>query len=401
MNYFFKIFQAKKKLVLLFKFLVAADWKWKEPSQCDVLVYDNVGSETIKLLFDSRYKLNVLPIRGESLNVTVLFTSLFWGLRQRKNILSAYIINYIKKAKPKLVITFIDNSPNLYLISNEVAGVKTVFVQNGQRGIAGDVFETLTPDPSYFVDFMFVHGINIGRNYSKFVGGEIIPIGSIKNNMLASPGRFNLTKINGVAFISQWRPKPKNDFFICTNNHQITHEDFYSAELLVLRFLSGWCQDNGYQLAIIGCAKGAVKVDLEHKFYNSILKTNFTFLPSGEMLDSYHQLSKFDLVCFIDSTLGYESLARKEKTAAFPIRGSLLGISGFDFGWPGCYEDTGKFWTNMADRSNFKKIMDYLRDISDQDWCDICLETMQNIMLWNPDNTIIKERLSQILDSEE
>ena len=136
----------------------------------------------------------------------------------------------------------------------------------------------------------------------------------------------------------------------------------------------------------------------EYNFFKSLIKNKFIFSSRSKILNSYDKVDKFKFITGIDSTLVYESLARGKKTAAFTIRGSLLGIDGANFGWPGQYEDTGPFWTNRADQSDFKKIMNYLRDISDNDWSGICSYTMKNIISHDPGNKIIKEHLRQILE---
>ena len=47
---------------------------------------------------------------------------------------------YAKIVKAKIVITFIDNSFSFYLLKNNNPNLKTIFVQNGLRAIAGDIF---------------------------------------------------------------------------------------------------------------------------------------------------------------------------------------------------------------------------------------------------------------------
>ena len=115
------------------------------------------------------------------------------------------------------------------------------------------------------------------------------------------------------------------------------------------------------------------------------------------MLGSYSAINRFEIVTHIDSTLGYESLARGNKTASFTLRGSLMDVDsanfGWDFGWPGSYKDDGLFWTNKNNVSNFKKIMDYLRDVSDLEWERVRSDVMKNIICYDADNKKVKQSI--------
>lgn len=396
MKHFLSFFPRMKKIARIYKFLFTLKWTWRKPAKCDVLIYDHVGSETLKPLFDARCRVEVLCVRGETLNIIVLFSLLWMRAFWKREIRLSYAVCYINYVKPKLVITHIDNSEIFYDLSNKISDTKTGFVQNGTRGIVADIFEVIEVNSGYHVDFMFVHGEEIGNLYSNYIKGEVIPVGSVKNNV--KPYLFNRSEKKNIAFISQWFPSMQDDFFIKTNDYSISHEKFYLAESIVLSFLSEWCEKNEYELTILGREVLENTKNQEYNFFKSLIKNKFIFFSRSEILNSYDVIDQFEFITGIDSTLVFESLARGNKTAAFTIRGSLLGIDGANFGWPKLTEDTGPFWTNRADLLDFKKIMDYLRDVSDQDWSAVCSDSMKNIMVYDCDNTIIKERLRQIIE---
>ena len=192
-----------------------AEWKWQSPPICDVLIYDQTGSEVVKKLFNKNCSIGVMPVRGESYNIRVLLNSFTMISLYKKDIRLPYITSYIKCSKPKLVITFIDNSPLFYRISSLIPSAKTALIQNGNRGGVANVFDNIKPNDVWLVDYMFLFGREIGKVYSKFIVGEVVPVGSIKNNMVPKPK--SLKKLNfskKVAFISQWRPDVLNGFFI-------------------------------------------------------------------------------------------------------------------------------------------------------------------------------------------
>ena len=82
-----------------------------------------------------------------------------------------------------------------------------------------------------------------------------------------------------------------------------------------------------------------------------------------------------DYLVSIGSSLAYEALSRKKKVAFFPIRKELLIRKGFDldfqeydFGWPTRFKKKGSFWTHLNDTNEFKRVLDFLINISDQKW---------------------------------
>ena len=115
---------------------------------------------------------------------------------------------YAKIVKAKVVITFIDNSFSFYFLKNNNPNLKTIFVQNGLRAIAGDIFLKLETKKykkeKYEVDLMLCFGQAIAKKYKKYIIGNSVVIGSFKNNMIKKlkfslfSHKNNLTSRNGV-----------------------------------------------------------------------------------------------------------------------------------------------------------------------------------------------------------
>ena len=90
---------------------------------------------------------------------------------------------------------------------------------------------------------------------------------------------------------------------------------------------------------------------------------------------------------FTSSTLGYESLARGKKTAAFLIDAEIIDSPSIKFGWPVSLSDDGKFWTNRLDEVRFEEILNYLLTSSNDDWEKVRGETMHEIINFDPGNS--------------
>ena len=78
----------------------------------------------------------MLHIRGEEVNLPMFLMAVFAVRKQR----TAYAAHFIRAARPKLVVTLMDNNMDFYAVSAACPSVKTMFVQNGYRGYYIDAF---------------------------------------------------------------------------------------------------------------------------------------------------------------------------------------------------------------------------------------------------------------------
>jgi len=380
-------------------FIIRPPKCWKRPKKSDVLIYDVSGSELL-MQYLSLYSMEFLHIRFESVNVLCLIRAVFSISFWRGQPIQAYTDAYIRFVSPKVIITFIDNDPVFYTISSRFGFAKTVFVQNGTRSEIGDVFGHLEKNPKYHVDYMLVHGEAIGKQYQKFISGITIPTGSLKNNHIKI---LSDQCIGTVLFISQFRDKPENNapFMMRSDGVPIDWSWFYAAEVKVLDFLGRWCLKNNKLLKV--CARKKGMGGAENQFFSECLKNyNWEYIPQSESYNSYQLIDKSELVVFLDSTLGYESLARGKKTACFACRATYLNIDDTKFGWPAMLPDNGPFWTNDSDENEFQRVMDYLNAVSPKEWEQTRHRYAFSLMELNPGNTkfisLFKDLLGESLE---
>jgi surface carbohydrate biosynthesis protein len=386
--------QLSLKLKSFYLIFIASPKKWRFPSKTDILIYDACGSENFVPYFGN-YSHTTLCLRGESINIPCFFYSMasvdFW----KRNPLAAYISTYIKKVSPTIIITFIDNNNSFYKLSKQFPECKTIFVQNGSRSEAGDIFSNLSKSALYHVDYMLVHSRSIGKHYSKYISGQYISFGSLKNNAVK---KINGVGGNTVLFISHTSGAIKGDMplYIHPNGMPIYHNQYFFAEAMVLKFLDSWCVKNNKQLKICGRSDG---LDGKEKaFYaNLINESKWELIPKLNNFSSYKLIDLADIVVTIDSTLGYESIGRGKKTAAFSCRASSILSQAANFGWPLDLPNNGPFWTNDHDVEQFQRIMDYLSKVSDVEWKRTLKRYSLDLMDFNPDNKLLVNLLNQLL----
>jgi len=393
-----KISRLILKLKSFYTFFIASPKSWKPLKKSEVLIYDATGAE-LMIPYLSKYSFTVMAMRGESVNLPCLLYAMlklvFWKGRP----LNAYAEAFIEAVSPKVIITFIDNNVAFFEISKRFLDVKTIFVQNGTRGESGDIFDGLVKLDNYHVDYMLVHGAAIGNHYLNYLSGQSIPIGSLKNNAV-----IKLDKIaeDTVLFISQWHSESAVSaaFYIEDDGTPIYWDVFFEAEIKVLEFLDKWCVENNKRLQICGRGEGN---DGPEKLFYAIRLNNcvWEYVPRTDNYSSYQLIDAAEMVVYIDSTLGYESIGRGKKTAAFTCRESSIGSKATNFGWPAILPSNGPFWTNDQDESQFQRVMDYINTVNDEEWKHTHQHLASQLMEFDPGNTRFIALLDQLLTKSE
>jgi surface carbohydrate biosynthesis protein len=381
------------RLKTFYQVFIEPPKKWKRLKKCDVLIYDASGAELL-LPYLTKYVVGIIQLRGESLNVQCLLLAMlklrFWTAKP----LQVYAETFIELASPKAVITFIDNNANFYTLSQSFPNVKTLFIQNGMRGGGRDIFATLTQADAYHVDYMLVFNNEFGEMYNKYIKGLYIPIGSFKNNNT----KITFQPTKDVVFISQYRSEPADSlsFTVDASGDPVSWEKFYSAEIFVLAFLKKWCTENRKYLRIAGCMSESQ--DIERQFFRDNLEDcQWEYVPKSDLYGSYTLVDNAELVVFIDSALGFESIGRGKKTVGLSCRAKLINDPTLSFGWPVSLAHEGPFWTNSADYSQFERVMDYVNLTNIAEWKKTLDSYADKLMRFDSENKIFVDLLKEVL----
>ena len=349
------------------KYIFYAKKKWGVPKQSKVLIYDAANSE-ILLKYLSPWNPEFLHVRGEQFYVWIFLKSLFKKGRRIDN----YIDLFIELVNPILIVTIIDNKSTFYSISLRHPKRKTLFIQNGIRSYNGDVFGELDnlqknePDilRNFFVDYMLVIGSICGDRYAKYIKGNVLVTGSVKNNFVI---RKNSPKKNTIAFISQWRDTTR----VYDGTSYLSFEDvFQKADNIVLQCLNEYAKKNRKRLFFILCYRGDKESNTlkEKAYYKKLLGGEIEILSGEEPFSSYNAIDMAEVTIGIDSTLCYEAIARGGKAGIFPLRSTLTRLWDLRYGWPADFPGEGPFWTNKADPKSINRILDYLFEVNEEKW---------------------------------
>jgi len=200
----------------------------------------------------------------------------------------------------------------------------------------------------------------IAKEYSKFISFKSHLIGSFRNNSVKIKNKIKYK--NSILFISQTPNKPfayKNLKINPKNN-----VNFWIEEKLLI-IIKNYCMKNKVNLYILGKHREKqIKIN-EKKYYLNLLKSNFKYIYAKQ--NNYSLIDKFETILTINSTLGYESLARKKKCLFFNNRKINKKRISSNF-WPFKIKDHGNFYSKFTDEKVVNEILSKNININYKTW---------------------------------
>lgn len=379
--------------------LVAFRFTWRIPKSSAILILDATGADLIRDLCE---KWSTQILDREKLNIPVLLATLMRG----KTSMHEYQNSYIQRCRPRIVITLIDNDMYFMTIKKRFPSITIIAIQNGIRGNYAPrahhgFFSLLERTESPSCDYYCVFNKHVGEQLTHFVKTMPVITGSIKSNEFRS-GSIE-SQPRSIVFISQHPPRcvPNSSEGIYFDNAFVPDRDFYQADFLVANFLARFSNERNFKFIV--CGKRDPGFNHEYDFFSKAIgDLAWTLAPRQSDYSTYETLNAADIVVSIDSTVGYEFLARGKKTAFFSIRGTLIsqliGVSPaeLNFGWPIAMESHGPFWTNTPSDSEFVRVLDYLMTVKDDEWTREIGKYTDDLMVFDQGNTVLRGLLQRL-----
>ena len=278
---------------------------WHGNSQGDVLIYDDEGSDLLMHCIPFGAKVNILKVRGgiPIINSRYFFKRFFVNLLQQREIKSALLKSLFDVWKPKVVITFIDNSISIRRVKVLFPDIPVICVQNGIR------WDMARKDClRLHFDYYYCFGLaeqelidNLGHS-ANFVEG----IGSIRLGISGVESKV-FDKGYDICFISEYVPfislqeqtdKWTKDFLIALN----------TVEKSLYELVSKFAKLNNLTICVaMRSASTSQFYDEELNFFLNTADPIVDMLPR-KGLSSYSAVKKSSLTVCAFSTLGYEAL---------------------------------------------------------------------------------------------
>ena len=165
------------KFLLLF---LKSKWEFQKIRKKKFLLVDGIFNPFLR--YYRKQDFNVIHRRGEKINFRVLIKCIAEFDITSLN----YFKNFIKYARPKVILTGLDYHPIFYRLRN-ITKAKTFMLQKGKRTLSDGVFKKLIilkekSKAKFLVDYIFLYNKATCKNYKKILNGQFYSIGSFENN---------------------------------------------------------------------------------------------------------------------------------------------------------------------------------------------------------------------------
>ena len=316
--------------------------------------------DTINLDFLFKYinqsEVEIVYIRGEQFNIPIILKTFFKsGLNTKK-----YYENLINEIDPDFCITFSDNNKLFYELKLKKK-IKKIAIQNAWRNPQDDDIFNHKKESGLrlYSDYLFVFNEFIGKEYLKAIESKIIAIGSFKSNL----NKIKETKQKyDLLYISSYNDKNK-----VISNTEMKVSTYHKNQPSLLKQINSYAKNYNQNLFVYGKKQEPIEIVNEEKYFRNHLFKNFSYLKNNR-LKSLEIIDGANIIITINSTLGYEALARGKKVIFFNILPNSKTSKFTKFGWPFDFEDEGLFWTNKFDNKNVVKIIDRVQELSSDEW---------------------------------
>ena len=350
------------------QFLVSKK-RFLPPKKNKILVCDDLTGR--KIFNYLKKDFSILHTRLEEINLFILFVSLK-SIISGEKLSKAYLLNYIKYASPKVIITCNDVDRFYWSLKNYFPKIKIILIQNSFRygWKFNNVLYGKKPKKKFKVDYFLTIGDGIQKKYIKFIDAKYISIGSIQNNEIK---KKNIASSKYLVFISQFKNWKYDEVTLDENNKLINlHKSYLQSDKIILTQLYDLCLKNKFKLLILCRSRDPELTEKEINYYRAIVPgKNIKFLKQKKRFESYKIINKFLYFVSIDSTLAYECLAKGKRVAYINFRYSFSKFKGgrnHRYGWPNFYARKGFFWTNSFSKKEVARVINNIIYAKKKKW---------------------------------
>lgn len=360
------------------------------PKKNYVVIFDREGSSILEKLILDNIQHTILPVRYElfyiSPRIIVSFIKIFLGKYLKHNkyrsLYFVYLLACIEYISPKVVITFIDNNTFFYAISEVYKGAVFYAIQNGRRNIDA-LARPLRPGSNYSIPNFICFGrreTDFYRQYGYSVN-KFHPVGSLiggyyRNNISENKLKYMFD----LCLVSQWRrcimlgnewPQIKTSFATLNN------------------FLKRFIDETRLTLCIATYSQNQGEIDYFKRIYGDRARLiNFDRLN----FSTYAAMDNSHIILTGDSTAGYEAFGWGKKV----LFCNFSNDRNYNFEIDG-------FWSiNNCCYDTFKKQLNYLIKIDDQEYARLAKEVARYVMNYDsemPAHKYIRGRILECLNN--
>lgn len=323
----------------------------------------------------------------------------------------SYYRAFLRWRKPKFVITMEDNNVTFYATKVIMPECKTLAIQNGLRKSLSHSKET-----NFMKDLQKVDVLGYDADVIATLGGlgtdfvktsmpnsraQIVEIGSLMNNALQLETR--VSDRPRIVFVSKFPNRGAGGIdsnwdtqvFIFSGTAEFTAEQYFRVDAVVARECAILARELSIDFVILG-KRPAWQVG-EYDYYAEHLDgLHWSYLPSDNQASSYVQLRETDFIVNVDSTIGYELLARGLRIAFVTARMNISGhdeITEYRFGNPIISEPTGPYWTSVATTTEIRRVISFIIEVTSDEWAKHSAQARDLLLQYDEGNSKLCHQL--------
>jgi len=380
------------KLIIIFK----AKYIFIKPRNKKILIFDNKGSTASHYRYFSNLDVEILHVLGERINFYILFKIL---LNFKFPTIKLYIEEYVKIVKPSFIF---HNSFNIRFFEIDKKKFNfefvKIFTQSELKNFY-DFKEFISNKKNLKCDYLFVWSEGMKNKLLNHIKGNYIVTGSFANN---DGPKIEYKKLkNKLIYVSQYRTFKKKKLTdtkktIRDNFHGVrfSWDQFFKIELDLCDMLKNYCNINNIEFSIVGTSINDQKSEKEF-FSKRLGNIGWSYIKSSKNKRGIYLTNKAKFIVTVDSTLGYECLARGQRVGFFSMRKKYIKSSYSKFGWTMNLNEEGPCWTTNNTQNDFKRVMNFLVKAKEKEWDRIRKNSLNDLMFYDSGNKIYLNYLNK------
>ena len=220
-----------------------------------------------------------------------------------------YILSVIKVINPKVIITYIDNSPVFHWLCEHYVGAELIAIQNGSRV----KIQLKSVKSNYNLQHYFCFG-NYEKDLFTSFGYKVenyLPIGSLLCGYYLNNEMLNQSPTYDICVVSAWRGD--------IGNTKDVYDSMRSMEVLD-KMLSKYIQETGIKVSIIMRSEPSSRdrnmpeFGNEEEYFKNLYPESVTLInPDFKKVNIYSEVIKGNLIISMGSTVLREVFGMKKK----------------------------------------------------------------------------------------
>jgi surface carbohydrate biosynthesis protein len=379
--------------------------------KCDILKFGGLEVGPFHLL-SSSYRIEVLPILSESVNIRALAASILrfrfgrWG----------YYRTYVEMSEASLLCAWHDSNIEAFLISRHVQ-IPVCLIQNGirhnlapprGRGLIDSFRDILEKSPRIDKYFVLNHPSEV--LLSQFISGAFEIIGSFRLNEFAvnrNPPTVRsmssrrticlITSLPGKSTVPGGQLTGNTAPFASIHGTPISFDEYFRAEKSVAIATLFTAKLKSLEFFVL--SKRDSQTESDSDFFGDLDDLDLRRIIPHEKGRGYEVADSFDYLVAVDSTLGYEMLALGHKVAFISNRFRIAGIDSDEmtFAYPLDLGKDGPFWTSATTQEGIVNFLHQFLSLTDDDWSEIRRIYVPRLMALDPGNTKLRAYIDGVL----